>query len=38
MMTIGALRAFHDMRVRVPGELSFVGFDDLLLGELLKPG
>ena len=38
MMTIGALRAFHDMRVRVPGELSFVGFDDLLLGELLEPG
>jgi LacI family transcriptional regulator len=38
MMTVGALRAFHDTRVRVPGELSFVGFDDLLLGELLEPG
>jgi LacI family transcriptional regulator len=38
MMTIGALRALHDMRVKVPGEVSFVGFDDLLLGELLEPG
>lgn len=37
MMTVGALRALHDLRVRVPAELSFVGFDDLLLGDLLEP-
>lgn len=38
MMTVGALHALHDLRVRVPDEVSFVGFDDLLLGDLLAPG
>lgn len=38
MMTVGALRALHDMRVRLPDEVSFVGFDDVLLGDLLEPG
>ena len=28
-MALGALRAFHDRRVRVPGEISVVGYDDL---------
>lgn len=37
LMSIGALRAFHDMGVRPPGDVSFVGFDDLDLGELLAP-
>lgn len=37
LMSIGALRAFHDMGVRLPDDLSFVGFDDLDLGELLAP-
>ena len=37
LMTVGALRALHDMRVRVPEEVSIVGFDDLMLAELLSP-
>lgn len=37
LMTIGALRALHDVGVRVPEELSVIGFDDLELGELLSP-
>ncbi|MGI8657838.1 MAG: LacI family DNA-binding transcriptional regulator [Candidatus Limnocylindria bacterium] len=37
LMTIGALRALHEMRARVPEEISLVGFDELELGELLAP-
>jgi LacI family transcriptional regulator len=37
LMCAGALRALHDMRVKLPGELSLVGFDDLQLAELLNP-
>jgi LacI family transcriptional regulator len=37
MMTVGALRALHDIGVRVPDELSIVGFDDLQLAALLLP-
>lgn len=37
LMSIGALHAFHHMGVRLPDDLSFVGFDDLDLGELLAP-
>lgn len=37
MMSIGALRALHDMGVRLPADVSFIGFDDLELGELLTP-
>ncbi len=37
LMTIGALRALHHVGVRVPDELSVIGFDDLELGELLSP-
>jgi LacI family transcriptional regulator len=37
LMSIGTLRALHDMGVRVPDEISFIGFDDLELGELLAP-
>jgi len=37
LMTVGALKAFNDMRVRVPHDVSIVGFDDLTLGSLLKP-
>lgn len=36
LMSMGALRALHDMRVRIPDELSVVGFDDLYLAELLS--
>lgn len=37
LMCIGVLRALHDMRAEVPGEVSVVGFDDLQLAELLSP-
>ncbi len=37
LMSIGALRALHAMSIRVPDEISFVGFDDLDLGEILDP-
>ena len=37
LMTVGALRALHDLGVRVPDELSIVGFDDLDLAQLLMP-
>ena len=37
LMSIGVLRALDHMGVRVPEELSFVGFDDLDLAEMLSP-
>jgi LacI family transcriptional regulator len=37
LMAIGALRALATVGVATPDELSFVGFDDLKLAELLKP-
>lgn len=37
LMSMGVLRALHHMGMRVPDELSFVGFDDLELAELLSP-
>jgi LacI family transcriptional regulator len=37
LMTIGALRALHEVGVRVPEQLSVVGFDDLDVGDLLAP-
>ncbi len=37
VMTIGALRALHSMRVQVPGEMSIIGFDDLDLAAILQP-
>lgn len=37
LMSIGALRALNAMRVRVPDEMSFIGFDDLDLAEILNP-
>jgi LacI family transcriptional regulator len=37
LMSIGALRALHDMGVSVPGDVSFIGFDDHALAELLAP-
>ncbi len=36
-MTVGSLRALQDLAVDVPGRLSLVGFDDLVLGSLLSP-
>ncbi len=37
LMTIGALKALANVGVRVPEELSIVGFDDLDLASLLDP-
>lgn len=37
LMSMGALHALHDMSVKVPDELSIIGFDELELGELLSP-
>lgn len=37
LMTLGALKALHDMRMDVPGEMSLIGFDDLDTGPLLRP-
>ena len=37
LMTVGALEALRDMRIRVPQDMSIVGFDDLTLGSLLQP-
>ncbi|GIF69235.1 LacI family transcriptional regulator [Asanoa ishikariensis] len=37
LMTVGALRALHDLGIRVPDQLSIIGFDDLDLAALLMP-
>ncbi len=37
LQTIGALKALRDMGVRVPEEMSIIGFDDLDLASLLSP-
>jgi LacI family transcriptional regulator len=37
LMTLGALKALHDMRVGVPDQVSVIGFDDLDTGPLLNP-
>jgi LacI family transcriptional regulator len=37
LMTLGALKALHDMRVDIPRQVSLIGFDDLDTGPLLRP-
>ncbi|MDX3107392.1 LacI family DNA-binding transcriptional regulator [Nonomuraea angiospora] len=37
LMTLGVLKALHDMRIDIPGQISLIGFDDLDTGPLLKP-
>ncbi|KHK96204.1 hypothetical protein LK09_16365 [Microbacterium mangrovi] len=37
LMTIGALRALDELQVRVPADISVVGFDDLSFAPLLRP-
>lgn len=37
MMTLGALQAARDLGLRVPGDLSLVGVDDLDVADLLDP-
>ncbi len=37
LLTIGALRAISDRQLRIPEDLSLVGFDDLVWTSLIKP-
>jgi LacI family transcriptional regulator len=37
VMTVGALKALHGMRVSVPQDMSIIGFDDLDFATLLSP-
>jgi LacI family transcriptional regulator len=37
LMTLGALRALHEMRVRIPGDLALVSFDDMPWAASLNP-
>ncbi len=38
MMTLGALRALHEMGIRIPEQVALVGFDDMpWAGDLLPP-
>ncbi len=37
LMAMGALRAIHDLGLRIPDDISFLSFDSLDLGELLDP-
>ncbi len=37
LMSVGALRAIYNLGIRIPSEISFVGFDDLALAELTSP-
>lgn len=36
-MTLGALIAINDMGISMPGELSFIGFDNMQLSEVYRP-
>ncbi len=36
-LTIGAIMAIQKMGVEIPGRLSFVGFDDILLSDVVRP-
>lgn len=37
LMTVGLLRALHDLGLRVPDVVSVIGFDDHVLADLLDP-
>ena len=36
-MTIGAIMAIHDRDVKIPEELSVIGFDNLHMAKIVKP-
>ncbi len=36
-MTLGALIAINDMGISMPGDLSFIGFDNMQLSEIYRP-
>jgi len=37
MMAVGAMRAIHEKNLHVPGEVSVIGFDDILLASYTVP-
>ena len=37
LMTLGALRALHEMQVRIPGDMALAGFDDMPWATSLNP-
>ncbi|MCS7060514.1 MAG: LacI family DNA-binding transcriptional regulator [Anaerolineae bacterium] len=37
LMTLGALRRIHEMKLRIPEDISIIGFDDMPWAELLRP-
>ncbi|MGH9600114.1 MAG: LacI family DNA-binding transcriptional regulator, partial [Terracidiphilus sp.] len=37
LMAVGALQAAHDAQVRVPGDVSIIGFDDLPIASMVHP-
>lgn len=38
LMALGALEYFNENNIKVPDEISLIGFDDIPIGEILKPG
>ncbi|MHA5067618.1 LacI family DNA-binding transcriptional regulator [Cetobacterium sp.] len=38
LMALGALEYFNENNIKVPDEISLIGFDDIPVGEILKPG
>jgi LacI family transcriptional regulator len=36
-ITIGAIMAVQNMQIQIPDQLSFVGFDDILLTDVIRP-
>ncbi|MDO8210185.1 LacI family DNA-binding transcriptional regulator [Conexibacter sp. CPCC 206217] len=37
MMSLGALKYMHDLKVRIPGDVAFIGFDPIDWSELMHP-
>lgn len=38
LMALGALEYFNENNIKVPDEVSLIGFDNIPVGEILKPG
>ena len=38
LMALGALEYFNENNIKIPDEISLIGFDDIPVGEILKPG
>ncbi len=37
MMAIGAIKAAHNLKINIPGDISIIGFDDIPLAEAISP-